>query len=182
MYAVRKKWPLHTRGANEDLPAVFQTSFCDVAGLHFSRICHLCGTRAKWINVHAGLTKICLWPSVNFCVQKNKDSLHSWTFLMGHAKDRGPSWDISFQQIYLFISQELIRAGMNVARLNFSHGDHPTHARSVANVRQVHAPLNTKTGRGKAMHFLKACLNTGLACAIMLDNKGSTRLNFRSIF
>ncbi len=31
----------------------------------------------------------------------------------------------------------LIRAGMNVARLNFSHGDHETHARRLASVRAV---------------------------------------------
>lgn len=31
----------------------------------------------------------------------------------------------------------LIRAGMNVARINFSHGDHATHRRSIATVRRV---------------------------------------------
>ncbi len=31
----------------------------------------------------------------------------------------------------------LVRAGMNVARINFSHGDHDTHARSIATLRQV---------------------------------------------
>ncbi|MBI3915288.1 MAG: pyruvate kinase [Chloroflexi bacterium] len=35
------------------------------------------------------------------------------------------------------IVRELIRAGMDVARLNFSHGDHPTHAARVARVRQL---------------------------------------------
>ena len=31
----------------------------------------------------------------------------------------------------------LLRAGMNVARLNFSHGDHESHARTFANLRQA---------------------------------------------
>lgn len=31
----------------------------------------------------------------------------------------------------------MIRAGMNVARINFSHGDHETHARSIANIRHL---------------------------------------------
>jgi len=35
------------------------------------------------------------------------------------------------------ILREMIRAGMDVARLNFSHGDHPTHARRLALVRRL---------------------------------------------
>lgn len=31
----------------------------------------------------------------------------------------------------------MIRAGMDVARINFSHGDHDTHARNIANVRRL---------------------------------------------
>ncbi len=31
----------------------------------------------------------------------------------------------------------MIRAGMDVARINFSHGDHETHARNIVNIRQV---------------------------------------------
>ncbi len=31
----------------------------------------------------------------------------------------------------------LIRAGMDVARINFSHGDHETHARNIANIRRL---------------------------------------------
>lgn len=33
--------------------------------------------------------------------------------------------------------QRLIEAGMNVARLNFSHGDHPTHAQNIAYIREI---------------------------------------------
>jgi pyruvate kinase len=35
------------------------------------------------------------------------------------------------------VMRGLIRAGMDVARINFSHGDHATHARSIATLRQV---------------------------------------------
>jgi pyruvate kinase len=33
--------------------------------------------------------------------------------------------------------RELIRAGMDVARINFSHGDHATHGRVIAALRQI---------------------------------------------
>jgi pyruvate kinase len=35
------------------------------------------------------------------------------------------------------VLREMIRAGMDVARLNFSHGDHPAHARRLALVRRL---------------------------------------------
>jgi pyruvate kinase len=35
------------------------------------------------------------------------------------------------------VVRSLIRAGMSVARINFSHGDHATHARSIAALRQI---------------------------------------------
>jgi len=35
------------------------------------------------------------------------------------------------------VIRSLIRAGMDVARINFSHGDQPTHAQSIATLRQV---------------------------------------------
>ncbi len=37
------------------------------------------------------------------------------------------------------ILQEMVRAGMDVARINFSHGDHAAHARRIAEVRR-HQP------------------------------------------
>lgn len=49
---------------------------------------------------------------------------------------------------------ELLDAGMNVARLNFSHGDHEMHARSLANLR-------------KAVEARPGC-----HCAVLLDTKG----------
>ena len=48
---------------------------------------------------------------------------------------------------------KMLDAGMNVARLNFSHGDHETHSRTVTRLREAMA-------------------NTGKKCAIMLDTKG----------
>lgn len=50
--------------------------------------------------------------------------------------------------------QKMLEAGMNVARLNFSHGDHETHGRTVQRVRNV---LERNPER---------------LCAIMLDTKG----------
>ncbi len=35
------------------------------------------------------------------------------------------------------VVRSLVRAGMNVARINFSHGDHATHARSIATLRKI---------------------------------------------
>jgi pyruvate kinase len=41
------------------------------------------------------------------------------------------------------ILAEMVEAGMNVARLNFSHGDHENHAALMKNIRQVTRKLNT---------------------------------------
>ena len=51
------------------------------------------------------------------------------------------------------VLRELIRSGMDVARLNFSHGTHETHARTMARVKQFREEL-------------------GKPVAIMLDTKG----------
>ncbi|KAJ8603146.1 hypothetical protein CTAYLR_004612 [Chrysophaeum taylorii] len=48
----------------------------------------------------------------------------------------------------------LLDEGMNVARLNFSHGDHETHARTIGRLKEALA------------------LRPGLQCAVMLDTKG----------
>jgi pyruvate kinase len=48
--------------------------------------------------------------------------------------------------------EKLLRAGMNVARFNFSHGTHEYHQETLDALRQ-------------AMH------NTGILCAVMLDTK-----------
>jgi hypothetical protein len=53
--------------------------------------------------------------------------------------------------------EKLLRAGMNVARFNFSHGTHEYHQETLDNLRQ-------------AMH------NTGILCAVMLDTKVSLSL------
>ncbi|GFP95652.1 pyruvate kinase cytosolic isozyme [Phtheirospermum japonicum] len=49
--------------------------------------------------------------------------------------------------------EKLLRAGMNVARFNFSHGSHEYHQETLDNLR-------------------KAMDNTGILCAVMLDTKG----------
>mmetsp|Transcript_35669 Transcript_35669/g.114061 ORF Transcript_35669/g.114061 Transcript_35669/m.114061 type:complete len:529 (+) Transcript_35669:175-1761(+) len=60
----------------------------------------------------------------------------------------GPSsWDVEMLGV-------LLEQGMNVARLNFSHGDHATHARTIARLKEALAK------------------RPGLQCAVMLDTKG----------
>ncbi|KAL0914869.1 hypothetical protein M5K25_015254 [Dendrobium thyrsiflorum] len=49
--------------------------------------------------------------------------------------------------------EKLLRAGMNVARFNFSHGSHDYHQETLQNLRT-------------------AMENTGILCAVMLDTKG----------
>jgi pyruvate kinase len=47
----------------------------------------------------------------------------------------------------------MLQAGMNIARLNFSHGNHESHGKTVSNLREAMA-------------------QSGLNCAILLDTKG----------
>lgn len=49
--------------------------------------------------------------------------------------------------------EKLLKAGMNVARFNFSHGSHEYHQETLDNLRA-------------------AMVNTGILCAVMLDTKG----------
>ena len=49
--------------------------------------------------------------------------------------------------------KELLRSGMNMMRLNFSHGDHEEHGKRIQNFRQAKA-------------------ETGIRAALLLDNKG----------
>jgi len=42
--------------------------------------------------------------------------------------------------------KKLAEAGMNIARINFSHGNHETHARVYANIREVEAKLGRPIG------------------------------------
>ena len=43
------------------------------------------------------------------------------------------------------VLEALIREGVNVIRLNFSHGDHETHATTAARVRELDLKLGTHT-------------------------------------
>ena len=44
------------------------------------------------------------------------------------------------------IIEEMIAAGMNVARLNFSHGDYETHAESIRLIRSLSRSMNRHVG------------------------------------
>jgi len=89
-------------------------------------------------------------------IQKNMSSLTAFQQDLDDSEQRktkivctmGPScWDIP-------VLLEMIDAGMNVARLNFSHGDFETHGKTVANIREA------------------AKLRPGKQVAILLDTKG----------
>lgn len=55
--------------------------------------------------------------------------------------------------------EKMMETGMNVARMNFSHGSHEYHAETIANCRQAEKNYSAKLG----MHF---------PLAIALDTKG----------
>ena len=58
--------------------------------------------------------------------------------------------------------ERLLRAGMNVARFNFSHGSHAYHQETLDNLRT-------------------AMINTGILCAVMLDTKVLFFFFFKSL-
>ena len=51
------------------------------------------------------------------------------------------------------ILEQMLRAGMSIARFNFSHGSHEYHQETLDNLRT-------------------ACANTGIQCGVLLDTKG----------
>ncbi|MEE8350119.1 MAG: pyruvate kinase [Acidobacteriota bacterium] len=51
--------------------------------------------------------------------------------------------------------QELIRAGMNVARLNFSHGDHASHGRTISRIREASNNLSAPVAIMQDLQGLK---------------------------
>ena len=61
------------------------------------------------------------------------------------------------------VIEKLLRAGMNVARFNFSHGSHPYHQQTLDNLRT-------------------AMSNTHTLCAVMLDTKVSLSPLLLSLF
>ena len=61
------------------------------------------------------------------------------------------------------MTEKLLRAGMNVARFNFSHGTHDYHQETLNNLKT-------------AMH------NTGILCAVMLDTKVGSSIHVANDF
>jgi pyruvate kinase len=57
------------------------------------------------------------------------------------------------------VLEQMMETGMNIARMNFSHGSHEYHASTIANVREAAVNYSKKLG----MKF---------PCAIALDTKG----------
>lgn len=57
------------------------------------------------------------------------------------------------------ILEQIMETGMNIARMNFSHGSHEYHAETIANVRTAAVNMSKKTG----MNF---------PIAVALDTKG----------
>ena len=71
----------------------------------------------------------------------------------------------SYEQI-----RELIEAGMNVARLNMSHGEHAVHAESYANVRRAAKELGRGVGIVADLQGPKIRLGRFADGPVMLEN------------
>lgn len=62
------------------------------------------------------------------------------------------------------VLRELIKAGLDIARLNFSHGEHETHRRNVELVRQI------AREEGRTVAILQDLQGPKIRCGKMLDN------------
>ena len=88
-------------------------------------------------------------------LENNQNSSHSFSFSLVISlkllqSSIGPHQGPAFRSVPMV--EKLLRAGMNVARFNFSHGSRAYHEETLDNLRA-------------------AMLNTGILSAIMLDTK-----------
>lgn len=77
--------------------------------------------------------------------------------------------------------QELIEAGMNVARLNFSHGSHESHAKTVQRLRSTASQLGREIAILQDLSGPKLRLGTFAEGAAELSPGGSFVLTIRSV-
>ena len=76
----------------------------------------------------------------------------------------------------------LIRAGMNVARLNFSHGDYASHGRMIRKIRQLERKLNKPIAILQDLAGPKIRIGAVAADHVRLQNRGRFLLTTRKIF
>lgn len=79
------------------------------------------------------------------------------------------------------ILEKMIHAGMNVARLNFSHGDYPDHAKLIKNIRAVAKKLNTHIAIMQDLQGPKIRVGEMPEQGIMLKDGQEVTLTIREI-
>jgi pyruvate kinase len=79
------------------------------------------------------------------------------------------------------VIEGLIRAGMNVARLNFSHGDHASHRRIIRKIRQLERKLDTSVAILQDLPGPKIRIGAMAGDRVQLQTRGRFVLTTRKI-